>query len=352
LCFLPWAALPGRKPETFLIEDYAIGTVPSAHQLYATLSEKQSPAESTLLVGGVRFDASPAKSPDAKTLLAKQNATVAERTRAPAMTQRVTWESLPGTADEVQAVERLWAGSPPPTVLRETVASEAALRTSMPQSRFIHLATHGFFADEKFRSMFRHDVQGEQLFGGAELVTAKQAGVTTRNPLILSGVVLAGANLPPPTDPLGLPTGEDGILTGEEIASLDLRGTELVVLSACETGLGRVAGGEGVMGLTRAFHLAGARTAVASLWKVDDQATKALMVEFYTNLWQKKLGKLEALRQAQLTMLRGYDPKSGSLRGVDTKTRVVPGKPPEAGQAKGPLPPFYWAAFLLSGDWR
>jgi CHAT domain-containing protein len=225
----------------------------------------------------------------------------------------------------------------------------------MPKSRFIHLATHGFFADEKFRSMFGHDVQGEQLFGGEDLVTARQAGVTARNPLILSGVVLAGANLPPRTDELGLPTGEDGILTAEEIVNLDLRGTDLVVLSACDTGLGRVAGGEGVMGLTRAFHLAGARTAVASLWKVDDRATQALMVEFYANLWQKKLGKLEALRQAQLTMLAGYDPKSGALRGAWAKTRVVPGEPPPAGQAapaKGPLPPFYWAAFVLSGDWR
>jgi CHAT domain-containing protein len=271
------------------------------------------------------------------------------------MTERLTWQSLPGTADEVQAIERLWAGSPRPTVLRETTASEMALRSILPQSRFIHLATHGFFADEKFRSMFGHDVQGEQLFGGAELVSAPRAQVTTRNPLILSGVVLAGANLSPQTDSLGLPTGEDGILTGEEIASLDLRGTELVVLSACETGLGRVAGGEGVMGLTRAFHLAGARTAVASLWKVDDQATKALMVEFYTNLWQKKLGKLEALRQAQLAMLAQYDPKSGVLRGVGAKSRVIPKPAPEPGQAEpanSPLPPFHWAAFLLSGDWR
>jgi CHAT domain-containing protein len=128
------------------------------------------------------------------------------------------------------------------------------------------------------------------------------------------------------------------------------------VLSACETGLGEVAGGEGVMGLQRAFHLAGARTVVASLWQVEDMATKTLMVQFYKNLWQKKVGKLEALRQAQLTMLREYDPKAGRLRGpgpitlteesaLDTAKQVRP-------EHAESLPPVYWAAFVLSGDWR
>jgi CHAT domain-containing protein len=173
---------------------------------------------------------------------------------------------------------------------------------------------------------------------------------------LLSGVVLAGANLPPKTDSLGLPTGEDGILTAEEIVGLDLRGTELVVLSACETGLGKVAGGEGVMGLQRAFHLAGVRSVIASLWKVDDHATRTLMVEFYKNLWQKKLGKLESLRQAQLTMIGQYDPKAGQLRGPGGAKSADSGKlataPEIKGKAQGPLPPFYWAAFVLSGDWR
>jgi CHAT domain-containing protein len=356
LCFLPWAALPGRKPGTFLLEDYAIGTDADAHRLYASLSENQRAAGSVLLVGGAQFDAAPVKPPDPKTPVAKQDATAAPRTRAPTMTDRRTWDYLPGTADEVQALERLWSGLPRPTVLRDVAASETALRSLMPKSRFIHLATHGFFADEKFRSMFGHDVAGEQLFGaGMELVTARRGGVTVRNPLILSGVVLAGANLPPKTDELGLPTGEDGILTAEEVVNLDLRNTELVVLSACDTGLGKVAGGEGVFGLQRAFALAGARTTIASLWKVDDAATQALMTEFYRNIWEKKLGKLESLRRAQLAMIAMYDPESGALRGAGAKTRVVPKtlrKPGQAEPAKSPLPPFYWAAFTLGGDWR
>ena len=97
---------------------------------------------------------------------------------------------------------------------------------------------------------------------------------------------------------------------------------------------------------------------MASLWSVDDQATQALMMEFYKNLWQKKpkLGKLESLRQAQLTMLRRYDPQAGQLRGPDfSQTLALPAggaaeKPAALGQAR--LSPTYWAAFVLSGDWR
>jgi CHAT domain-containing protein len=99
-----------------------------------------------------------------------------------------------------------------------------------------------------------------------------------------------------------------------------------------------------VLGLQRAFQLAGAKSCVTSLWKVDDTATQVLMTEFYTNLWQKKLGKLEALRQAQLTMLKHFDPVQKKLRGLDLPADAANG--PERGS------PFYWAAFVLSGDWR
>ena len=153
----------------------------------------------------------------------------------------------------------------------------------------------------------------------------------------------------------GMPIGDDGILTAEEVVDLNLTGTELVVLSACETGLGDVAGGEGVFGLQRAFGLAGVSTVIASLWKVEDAATQALMVEFYRNLWKKKLGKLEALRQAQLTMLLHYDPqqKQISVTGTPSKADAEASKnsreTPPAGEC---LPPYYWAGFVLGGDWR
>ena len=112
------------------------------------------------------------------------------------------------------------------------------------------------------------------------------------------------------------------------------------MLSACETGLGKTAGGEGLLGLQRSFQAAGVRTVVASLWKVPDAATRDLMEHFYENHWRKNMGVLAALREAQLSMLR-----EGGQRGMEFSAGQLPDKSQR-------LPPFYWAAFVLSGDWR
>ena len=118
---------------------------------------------------------------------------------------------------------------------------------------------------------------------------------------------------------------------------MDLDKVELLVLSACETGRGRVAGGEGVLGLQRAFQIAGARSVVASLWKVPDEETHQLMREFYDRVWSDKpMPRVEALRQAQLWMLENWKPRGGLERPAP----------------QGPPPPYVWAAFVLSGDWR
>ena len=113
------------------------------------------------------------------------------------------------------------------------------------------------------------------------------------HPGLLSGLVLAGANQPATAER------EDGILTALEVSEMDLSRVQLATLSACETGLGETAGGEGMLGLQRAFQTAGAKTVIASLWKVPDRATQALMSRFHENLWQKKMSKLESLREAQ-----------------------------------------------------
>src|SRR5262249_50869948 len=118
---------------------------------------------------------------------------------------------------------------------------------------------------------------------------ASRGQISGNHPGLLSGIALAGANLPP------RPGEDDGIMTALEVSSLDLQNVELAVLSACETGLGQTAGGEGTLGLQRAFQVAGARTTITSLWSVDDAATQTLMVEFYKRLWDKDhpVGKLE-----------------------------------------------------------
>lgn len=149
------------------------------------------------------------------------------------------------------------------------------------------------------------------------------------NPGLLCGLVCAGANEPTPDD--------DGVLTALEIADLDLGGVELAVLSACETGLGAVAGGDGVLGLQRAFQLAGARATVTSLWQVPDQATGALMARFYENRLGKGMPALKALREAQLWVLN-EGVKAGALT-----------EEPKNGRR---TPPLFWAAFVLAGDWR
>jgi CHAT domain-containing protein len=264
------------------------------------------------------------------------------------------WLALPNTRKELTALKAT-AG---PRAVRTLTAVEACtdrVLSELPASRWAHFATHGFFADPSFRSAMQLDegaFEDQRLSVGGERRT-----VAGRNPLVLSGLVFAGANLERPQDDFGIPQGDGGILTAEAIAGLPLHNLELAVLSACETGLGEVAGGEGVFGLQRAFHAAGARSVIASLWKVDDAATQALMAEFYKNLWEKKLGKLESLRQAQLAMVYGYEPKTGKLRAgfveqdIDEQA-IADARRRLASEKKGPLPPFYWAAFTLSGDWR
>jgi CHAT domain-containing protein len=166
-------------------------------------------------------------------------------------------------------------------------------------------------------------------------------GLLAFHPGLLSGLVLAGANRPPADGK------EDGILTALEVAEMDLSKVQLATLSACETGLGETAGGEGLLGLQRAFQTAGAKTVVASLWKVPDKATQMLMARFYDNLWQKKMSNLEALREAQRWLLHEGAKEPDLARGL----QFTPEKP-ERLDPTGPLPPYYWAAFVLSGDWR
>ncbi|MCY3681729.1 MAG: CHAT domain-containing protein [Gemmatimonadetes bacterium] len=141
---------------------------------------------------------------------------------------------------------------------------------------------------------------------------------------------------------------DDGILTATEIAMLPLTEVDLVVLSACETGLGETAGGEGLLDVQRAFQVAGVRSTVASLWKVPDEETRLLMERFYRNLWEEQMAGLEALREAQLWMLKNTEGLKSSdemrdMEDVDDFTTF---------SLISRTSPFYWAAFQLSGDWR
>ncbi len=149
-------------------------------------------------------------------------------------------------------------------------------------------------------------------------------GGLTENPLLMSGLALSGAN----RRAVAGPNDEDGILTAEEVSSLNLEGVEWAVLSACETALGEVKAGEGVFGLRRAFQVAGVGTVIMSLWSVDDNATQSWMRVLYKSRLQKRLTTAESVHTASLTLLRDR-----RARGQSTH-------------------PFYWAGFVAAGDWR
>ena len=202
---------------------------------------------------------------------------------------------------------------------------------------------HNVIDREKLPTPAMLGQRGADRFG--EMLRGPQTGEVQAG--LLSGLALAGANRAGQAEagePLAGGDSDDGILTAEEIGTQNLDGVQLVVLSACKTGLGKVAAGEGLLGLQRAFQSAGARTVVASLWSVPDDETRMLMEKFYTNLWRRKQGALASLREAQLAMLH-CEGKAGKQRGV---VRVVEDDP--SGDVR--LSPRYWAAFVLNGDWK
>jgi CHAT domain-containing protein len=223
----------------------------------------------------------------------------------------------------------------------ESDATEQRFRELAPHCFQLHLATHGFFAAPDKQSALSTDQLAEADRAGVASFSAGRRELLGYSPGLLSGLVFAGANHPPemPLDAAQMTIlPDDGILTADEIAFLPLSGVHLVVLSACETGLGETAGGEGLLGIQRAFQVSGAHTTVASLWKVSDSVTRQIMAEFYQNLVKKEMSPLDALREAQLWALRHPD-----LRGANA---------PDDEESIRRLPPQFWAAFTLSGDWR
>jgi CHAT domain-containing protein/tetratricopeptide (TPR) repeat protein len=347
LTAVPWAALPGNKPGTVLLEELAVAVVPHGPALLDALWEEKTrrTAAGLLSVGGVSYGEEPERLGG---WTADFGILARSRTRGELPTdpeKETLWKDLPGAKVEAEQVRTRAVGHGlDARLLTGPSASADRVLDELGRVRYAHLATHGFFADPSFQSVFRLD---PKLFefrrGGRERV-----GTGAVNPMVMSGLVFAGANRPN--------TPGRGVLTGEALLDRDLSGLELAVLSACETGLGNVADGQGVFGLQRAFHLAGCRNVVASLWKVDDEATGALMGEFYRHLWDEKnpLPPVEALRRAQLAVMRAdpKDFKAMATRGPGKGDKKDPNIVPEIGRpmARGKTnPPSRWAAFTLSG---
>lgn len=212
--------------------------------------------------------------------------------------------SLPGTKIELDGISKvLKASAYKVQMFTQKTATEATIKSTKAVD-VLHIATHGYFLQDVPHS-------GGSVFG----INTENA---SNNPLLRSGLLLAGAGKTEAGAMPNLQSNDNGVLTAYEAMNLNLEGTSLVVLSACETGLGDVKAGEGVYGLQRAFLVAGADALVMSLWRVDDAATQLLMTSFYSN-WLKLRNKQKAFKQAQLQLMAKYKE------------------------------PYYWGAFVMMG---
>ncbi|MEM9827881.1 MAG: CHAT domain-containing tetratricopeptide repeat protein [Planctomycetota bacterium] len=347
---MPLSALPGKRPGTYLIEERSFVRIPVPGLLPQLLKPSDKDADQPydlLLMGDVDYDAGSEDDSRPK----RNDGMMLASTRA-ASGESIEWGSLKGAAIEMDEIDQLYSrlrGSNKASIVRMRggQATEARFEELAPKSRQLHLATHGFFADPSRMSIRNSggDREAMQRFTGGGSAASTVVGY---RPGLLSGLVMAGANVPPESI-----EDEDGILTAEEIAYLPMGDVELAVLSACETGLGASAGGEGITGIQRAFQVSGVDTTVASLWKVDDDATRKLMKRFYENREEKKFSAIKSLRQAQLWML-DQTPATSDAPDTKSKTDRGPVRPvnPVARVRSDRTPPRYWAAFTLSGDWR
>ncbi|MBD2015244.1 tetratricopeptide repeat protein [Microcoleus sp. FACHB-53] len=308
LNLIPFAALVDEN-NRYLVENYSISYLSSGRDLLRLQNPTKS-SSAPVLIANPDYDNPGNPSVPVATIRSTKNQ------RSTDLVQ-LQFGPLPGTASEAEAIAPMLPGV---TLLTGMGATENALKQL--QSPFIlHIATHGFFLNDVpigaspdfSRSLFQDRSSLEPV--PTSVPPSRLTTGNTENPLLRSGIALAGFN-PRQSG------SEDGVLTALEAAGLNLSGTELVVLSACETGLGDVVSGDGVYGLRRALAVAGTESQLISLWKVDDEGTKDLMVSYYKRL-MANVERSQALRQTQLEMLQNPQYQH----------------------------PYYWAAFIPSGDW-
>lgn len=305
LNLIPFEALLDEQGH-YLLERYSISYLTTGRDLLRFQVPRKSKGSPVLL-------ANPFFGEPGETVIAQARRGNKEFAHAVAARRSITvgdsvssmyFAPLAGTAREASAIQSLF---PEARLLTGEQATKAALK-SIPAPSILHIATHGFFLE---------DATGQTAPSNGSGTRASGESTKVESPLLRSGLALAGANRTKRSS-----TGDDGILTALEASNLNLWGTRLVTLSACDTGVGEIKNGEGVYGLRRAFFLAGTESLVMSLWPVSDYVTRELMTQYYAGL-KKSLGRGEALRQAQLAMLK----------------------------RKGREHPFYWASFIQAGEW-
>jgi CHAT domain-containing protein len=326
LWLVPWAALPLANGK-YAIEEYQIRYTISGRDLISQSGDNSQPTPSVVFANP-DFDL-----PSTKIAAATESVLRS----VPRVNELVTREisnstggifpvpRLPGTATEAEAIRPQLNryGRAEPQVYLDQYALEGVFKT-IKKPNVLVLSTHGFYLPDQElkrdenRALITSANQQRELALTAD-------GKPVENPLLRCGLLLAGcngrANAARVIEDIAV---DDGILTGVEIVGTDLRGTELVVLSACETGVGQLRNGEGVAGLRQAFQLAGAKSVLATLWQIPDQSTVEIISAFFNNLATGQ-SKAEALRNAQLAAI---------------KARRAAGKV---------AAPYFWAAFTITG---
>ena len=294
-------AIPVSQDRT-LADRYHLVQLGSTRQLVIP-TQVDDPAPTATLFGGIRYESDTTAIAQANAFL-QPNVTFASRGELSFSfsepTQRgSTWTFLKGTEREVTELSSvLQKAGYRPQLFQGFQATEEAFksigRPGNPSPRILHIATHGFFFPDATRRSVNEG--SPRSFGDQPVFKISD------HPMIRSGLILAGSNYAWQTGKSIRPGLEDGILTAYEISQMDLSHTELVALSACETGLGDIKGTEGVYGLQRAFKIAGAKYLIMSLWQVPDQETQVFMTTFYKNWLEGKMPIPEAFRTTQLQM--------------------------------------------------
>ena len=304
---IPFAALGGLEVNSLLSEGKKIRLLTTGRELIDLQKKNNSKKNISLVLANPNFDRYEKNFLEAKPI--KPSIKLYSSQNRSMDLSVFKWAPLPGTVKEGKII----ADTINARLLVEDKATAKEIM-NIKRPKIIHIASHSFYLNNQEKN-----INSSKNLLNTQITKPLNYFANNENPLLRSGIVLAGANNPEKNKE------DDGYLTASEVSQLDWNGTELVVVSGCESGLGEIKNGEGVYGLKRAISVAGAKSSLLSLWKVDDEATADFMENFYKRLMEGE-GRADALINTQIEF-RNH--KNKNYRH-----------------------PSIWAAFQLSGDWR
>lgn len=296
----------------YLIEDYTFNYIAAGRDIIG-FRKTLSKSGKSVIIGGPDYNLNLNEGRQVTTQNAVETSSIDSFTQFSDM-RGFHFDPLPGSHEEVKAIQKLMGQDRALLYTGRQATEDVLMQCDSP--KFLHLSTHGFFLGDQ---VSRTSLNGFSVNNFPSLPN-KSKPVGIQNPLLRSGIALAGANRASAT------AGQSsGIVTAEKILTLKLWGTDMVVLSACNTGLGEIKSGEGVFGLRRAFTHVGAKSIVMSMWSVPDRETKELMVEFYKNFLDGD-DRCQALRQAAIKQMKTVKKRYGNTN------------------------PYFWGAFVFMGE--